>query len=266
MPVIIQSGAVNTNKAMVLWDNVLANSVLTTNHRTDPDYPAINAYDDPATWSSWKTIADDGEFRSDFGSSVQFSALGVSSHSMFSDGSTLRFYGTNAAGSYGAPKWEYTPTSDEDFIVLFEGMNFRYTIVRMTKPSSMGVVFLGNPLVFPHAPVDSYTPLHHARQYEKLYNDSIKGHFLGNRVMSAGAETEVDMGFLDRNWLENNISGFERHYNQGGTFFYSSSPARYPDDMGYCRSANSDESLAIEFIEGDRLSSLSFGVRSFVGA
>lgn len=265
MPVIIQSGAVNTNKAMVLWDNVLVNSVLISQPGTDPDYPAINAYNDDATWSSWKTIEDDGNFRVDLGEPVQFSALGVSSHSMFSDGSSLQFYATNTAGNYGGPMWEHTPTSDDDFIVLFGGLNLRYPLVRMTKPSSIGVVSLGNPLVFPHTPIDSYTPLHHARRYEKLYNDSLKGHFLGNRVMSAGAETEVDMGFLDRNWLENNIRGFEKHYNQGGTFFYCSSPSRYPDDFGYCRSAGSDESLAIEFIEGDRLSNLSFGVRSFVG-
>lgn len=270
MPVVIQPGAQNTSKAMVLWDNFLSDGVITGSSGTDPNYPAVNATKDESTWSSWKAgdnVPRMGEFRVDLGEVKTFSALGVSSHSLGSDGATIQLYASSDGVNYGGPRQSYSPDSDDDFMLLFQNYTFRYVIIRIISgPSSIGVVFLGKPLVFPHAPVDSYTPLHHSRRYEKLYNDSLKGHFLSNRVMSAGAETEVDMGFLDRNWLESNIRGFERHYNQGRTFFYAGCPSRYPDDLGYCRSAGSDESLAIEFIEGDRLSSLSFGVRSFVGA
>ena len=118
---------------------------------------------------------------------------------------------------------------------------------------------------FPHPPVDSYTPLHRARRYTKMFNDSLRGQFLGNRVMAAGAETEVDLGFVTRSWLEGNISGFEERYNQGGTFFYAGCPALYPRDMGYCRANGEDAALEIEFTEGQRLATLSFGVESFVG-
>lgn len=264
MPVIIQSGAVNTNKAMVLWDNVLSRAITATDFGTDPDYPSINCRNDEATWSSWKTNVADGYFTVDLGLSESVSSVGLSSHDLASSGA-----GIQVSHSSDGVNWTglhiFNPTTDGDLMLLFGSVSARYWRVNIVDaPASIGVVFLGDPLVFPHAPVDSYTPLHHARRYEKLYNDSLKGHFLSNRVMSAGAETEVDMGFLDRNWLENNIGGFEKHYNQGGTFFYAGCPSRYPDDFGYCRSSGSDESLSIELIEGDRLSNLSFGVRSFV--
>lgn len=266
MPVVIQPGAQNTSKAMVLWDSVLTRAVTATDFGTDPNHPSINCRNDEATWSSWRTNVADGYFTADLGSNTTVSAIGISSHNLASSGA-----GVIVSHSDDGIAWvdmdTVNPTNDEDLIVLFGNVTARHWRVTITgAAASIGVVFLGRPLVFPHAPVDSYAPLHHSRRYEKLYNDSLKGHFLSNRVMSAGAETDVDMGFLDRNWLENNIRGFERHYNQGRTFFYAGCPSRYPDDLGYCRSAGSDESLAIEFIEGDRLSSLSFGVRSFVGA
>lgn len=270
MPVVIQPGAQNTNKAMVLWDNFLSDGVITDSSGTDPIHPGINAIKDESTWSSWKTVENlngRGDLKVDLGEVRTFSALGVSSHTLGSDGATVQLFVSIDGISYGSVRQSYSPIANDDFILLFKSYSYRYVLIRISGgPSSVGILSLGSPLVFPHAPVDSYTPLHHARRYEKLYNDSLKGHFLSNRVMSAGAETDVDMGFLDRNWLELNIRGFERHYNQGKTFFYAGCPSRYPDDMGYCRSAGSDESLAIEFIEGDRLSSLSFGVRSFVGA
>lgn len=270
MPVVIQPGAQNTSKAMVLWDNFLSDGVIYGQFGVAPNYPVINAIKDESTWSAWRTTANPsnrGDFKVDLGEVKTFSALGVSSHTLGSDGVTIQLFVSNNGTTFGGAMASYSPITDNDFILLFKNYTYRYVLIRISGgPSSVGVLSLGSPLVFPHAPVDSYVPLHHSRRYEKLYNDSLKGHFLGNRVMSAGAETEVDMGFLDRNWLELNIRGFEKHYNQGRTFFYAGCPSRYPDDMGYCRSANSDESLAIEFIEGDRLSSLSFGVRSFVGA
>jgi len=266
MPVVIQPGAQNTSKAMVLWDNILTRAVSASDFGTDANYPSINCRNDEATWSSWRTNVADGYFAVDMGSNTQVSALGIASHNLASSGA-----GVMVSHSDDGITWvdmnTVNPMTDDDMIVLFGSVSARYWRVTITDAAaSIGVAFLGRPLVFPHSPVDSYAPLHHSRRYEKLYNDSLKGHFLGNRVMSAGAETEVDMGFLDRNWLELNIRGFEKHYNQGRTFFYAGCPSRYPDDMGYCRSANSDESLVIEFIEGDRLSSLSFGVRSFIGA
>ena len=275
MAVIIRPGATNTNKATVLWDNVFRGGILANILGTSNDHPPINAISDDATWSKWEksSATTSTRFDIDLGDEVAIDCVGVSAHNLSTAGSEFRVDRSDDGVNFSSIFPYVDPDGDNDFMVIFPEVSARHYRIwfRASPDSSWPVAFIGNifagkRLVFPHAPVDSYTPLHHARRYEKLYNDSIKGHFLSNRVMSAGAETEVDMGFLDRGWLENNIRGFESHYNQGGTFFYCSSPSKYPDDMGYCRSRGSDESLDIEFIEGDKLASLSFGVRSYVGS
>ena len=124
---------------------------------------------------------------------------------------------------------------------------------------------VGSKLAFPHTPIDSYTPLHHARRYEKMFNDSIKGVMLGNRVMASGAETDVDFGFVNRSFVDGPLRAFESHYNQGGTFFYAGWPAGQPLDMGYCRADSEYAIVNVEYIEGDGLANLSMGLKAYVG-
>lgn len=262
MPAVVASGATSPNNATVLWQT--ATPVVDASGSAD-GYPAINVTD-PATWSSWRPTGSNGWVRYDFGSATSISGCGIAAHDMASSGVTSVAVQSSTDGSTWTARATYSPLTDESLFIVFPAVIARYWRFLLTGPAAnIGVVVFGSRLVFPHAPIDGYTPLHHARRYTKLFNDSVRGQFLGNRVMAAGAETSVDLGFIDRPWIEGNIRPFEYHYNQGGTFFYAGCPGKYPLDMGYCRAAGNDETLAIEWNEADKMSTLSFGLTSYVG-
>lgn len=262
MPALVEANAELPNSATVIWQAI---QPIVTASGSAVGYPAINATD-PATWSSWRPNTFPSWIYYDFGSATSIDGAGISAHNMATSGVSTALFQSSENSTDWVTRATYSPLSDEDVFAIFPAISARYWRVRMTgAAANLGVVVFGKRLVFGRAPVDGYTPLHHARQYTKLFNDSIKGQFLGNRVMAAGAETDVDMGMFDRPWLEGNIRPFEYHYNQGGCFFYAGCPGKYPLDMGYCRALGDDESLSIEWTEADKLATLSFGIRSYVG-
>lgn len=267
---VVASGVSDLSKAIILWDNVL-NSATITSAGTNPAYPAINAAKDPNTWSAWRGASGvatsmTADIPAGMGRRTN-NCLGVANHNLATSGASVSLQYSDDGSSWSLATAIYAPLSDEDFMLYFPTITARYWRVNVLgNVASIGVVFLGNVLIMPSAPLDDYTPLHHARQYTKMFNDSIKGQFLGNRVMAAGAETDVDFGFVTRDFVDGPLRGFEDHYNRGGTFFYASWPGGKPQDMGYCRAKGEDETISIQYVEADRLANLSFGVRSFVGA
>lgn len=270
MPVVLYGG-VEANKSLLLWNNHLSHPQVTvTDTGSLAAYPAINAAKDINTWSVWKGTAT-GAARLNAnippGRGWQRNnALGISNHNLASSGSSIRLWHSDDDESWSSVFPDYAPLSDEDILFHFPATTHRYWRVVATGPSpSIGIVSLGEALVMPRTPKDDYTPLHHARKYTKYFNDSLKGQFIGNRVMGAGADTQVDFGFVDRSFADGPFRGFEDHYNRGGTFFYAGWPGGAPQDIGYCRAAGEDESVAVSYIEADKLASISFGVRSFVG-
>lgn len=263
MPVTVVAGAEKPNSATVLWQAIQPVAMIGNGGTTG--YPSINLTD-PATWSSWRPSGSNAGVGYDFGVPVTIDGCGIAAHNMGTSGNS----GVRIQYSTDNASWSTVVTpdtlTDEDILAIFPAVTARYWRLGMNgPPANVGVLVFGKRLVFPHAPVDGYTPLHHARQYTKLFNDSVRGQFLGNRVMAAGAETDVDLGFIDRPWLEGNIRPFEYHYNQGGTFFYAGCPGKYPLDMGYCRAGGDDETLSIDWSEADKMANLSFGIRSYVG-
>lgn len=256
-------GSDTNNNANILWDNIMTRSTI-SNASSPSENPRINVTD-PATWSSW-SMAARNNLDFDYGSVVEVDCISIAAHNLGSSGADFVLESSDdGVTGWTAAHARQFPLTDEDIIVMFPVRSSRYWRINVGPTFSIGIIFVGKRLIFPHAPIDGYTPLHHARRYTKMFNDSIKGQFLSNRVMSAGAETQVDMGFFERTWLEANIRMFERHYNQGGTFFYAGCPAKYPLDMGYCRALGEDEILAIEWTEADKMATLSFGVRAYVG-
>lgn len=260
MPTIVKSGATKPSAATVLWQaitpTVTAGSVVS-------GYPAINLID-PATWSSWLGAGTGRAAVYDFGAATVCNGFGIAAHNMASEAATYSVQ-YSSDGTRWTTVHSETPSTDDDIFCIFPSISARYWRLYFAgDPASVGVFTVGNRLIFTHAPVSDYKPLHHARQYTKMFNDSIGGQFLGTRVMSVGAETDVNMGFFDRSWLESNIRPFEYHYNQGGCFFFASSPSLYSLDMGYCRAMGENDTLNIQWVEADKMATLEFGIRSYV--
>jgi len=263
MPVVISGAATDTNKAVVVWNNK-ATALNVTASTAASGYPAVNAVD-PATWSSWKPTSVPAWIRSDMVVATNIDAVGIAAHTLATSGATIAIERSSDNVTW-TNVYTYSPLTDDDILILFPALSYRYWRVYVTGAvANIGYVSFSSKLAFPQTPIDSYTPLHHARQYTKMFNDSIKGAMLGNRVMAAGAETSVDLGFVDRAFVDSPIRGFESHYNQGGTFFYAGWPAGQPLDLGYCRASGDDDIIQIEYVEAGKLAELSFSVRAYVG-
>lgn len=260
MPVVIVSGATGSNTTNILWQQ--KTPIVTAGSQVS-GYPAINVID-PNTWNSWRSGTSIRFLTFDFGTQTEIDSVGVSNHNMFSSGTTFRISYSNNDVDY-TTLTTYTLTSDDDLIFLFSSVTARYW--RFTLPSAqanIGVIVACKRLRFPSPPLDDYTPLNYARQYTKLRNESIRGQLLGNRVIAAGAETSAEWNPLSRAWVDSNIIPFKNHYDQGGTFFYASCPSKYPLDMGYCWSNGEESTVDVKYIEGSRLATVGFSMRSYV--
>lgn len=259
MPVVLSGPDINST--CILWNNIL-----TASRVIDPSFGARVNLADPATWSVFEPTSASPVVDYDIGSAWTINGFGIAAHNLASRGASVRLHYSTDGSTWIDAFPTYSPLTDDDIFFIFPSVTGRYFRINFTGSGfAVGVAMAGPILQFPHAPLDGYTPLHHARKYTKMFNDSIKGQFLGNRVLAAGAETSVDMGFLDRTWVENNIRGFESHFNQGGTFFYAGCPSKYPLDMGYCRAAGDDEKMAVTWIERDKMAEVSFNIQSYVG-
>ena len=263
MPVVISGAATDTNKAVVAWDNKATAANISASTAA-AGYPAVNAVD-PATWSSWLASTSPSWIKADLGVSTSIDSVGIAAHNLASSGAQVVVQQSPDDVSWNTV-YIYNAVTDDDVLILFPAVSARYWRLYLDfAAANIGYISFSAKLAFPQTPIDSYTPLHHARKYTKMFNDSIKGVMLNNRVMAAGAETSVDLGFVDRAFVDSLIRGFESHYNQGGTFFYAGWPAGQPLDLGYCRAAGDEDIIKITYVEAGKLAELSFSVRAYVG-
>lgn len=266
MPVVISSGAISPENATVIWNRAIDNPVVTSSSSVVSGYPAINVLD-PATYSSWKAIGTNPALIFDFGVATSIDGAGISAHNMATSGVTQIGVRSSIDGISWTTRGIYNPLTNEDIVFIFPQVTARYWNILLSGPAAnIGCVALGKRLIFPSAPIDDYTPLRHSRQYTKLFNNSLGGQLLGNRVIAAGASTTVDFGFVDIAFVENELPEFMDHYNRGGTFFYVACPRDFPREMGYCWAIGEDSMIDVSYIEGGDLSNLSFGVNSYVPA
>ena len=263
MAVVISASTTNTTQATVLWQNRLTalNYAAST---SAVGYPAINATAaDTAT--SWKPTAVPATLSFNYGSAIAIDSVGVAAHNLSTVGATINVQ-SSPNNSTWTTRATATPTNSEDLLFLFPSVSAQYWRVQITGGiANIGVLFFGSRLVFPYAPVDSYTPLNHARKYTKFFNTSLGGHLITNRVQSMESSTDVDLGFVQRTFVDGPLVEFKSWYDQGGTFFYAGCPSLYPLDIGYCTSGSEDETVAVEYIQGNRLANLSFGLRAYNG-
>lgn len=265
MPVIISTGATAPKNATVIWNRAADNPTILSSSAA-AGYPAVNVLD-PATYSSWMANAASGWIRFDFGSATQVDGVGIGAHNLATSGVTNIAIQSSPNGTDWTNRASVNPLTNEDIMAIFPVVSARYWRIALTGPAAnIGVITVGKRLIFPHAPIDDYTPLRHSKQYNKLFNNSIGGQLLGNRVTAAGASTTVDFGFVPIGFVENELLEFADHYNRGGTFFYAATPSVFPREMGYCWAIGEDSIVDVNYIEAAKLATLSFGVNSYVPA
>lgn len=265
MTIVINSGAENTDSVNILYRNIFQEGTVTFSTETATN-PALNAVDDE-TWNSWIPTATPAHITVDAGSAVTCDAAGIAAHTAADVGSGFRVRYSIDNLNWGVASPNYYPITNDAIMFLFPAVSARYWQVQvLTAPCAVGCVSVGPKLAFPNAPLSGHKPLHHAREVTMMSNESQGSHLLGNRVVKLGASTDVSLGVMDRDFVENDMAGFENHYNNGRTFFYCGSPLSTPKDMGYCWRPEGAGTMDVTWEEGSVMADVGFSVKAFVNA
>lgn len=265
MTVIVAPGHDAANDgANFLHYNLFELGTLTWSTQAD-GYPALNVISDE-TWNAWRPASGGYQsFQVDHGIGAFCDCLGVAAHNFASVGARFGLDHSSNGSSWTTVFGAYAPLTNDTHFVFFQGVTARYwRFWTDTAIPTVGVVKLGWSLKLPHGPVDGHKPIHHAKRSEMLANQSLGGSFLGNRVVRQSAQTSINLGPIDRDFVENDMAAFERDYNNGRTFFYCGNPRQTPKDMGYCRRPNNGAEMEISWTEGDALADVSMEVEAYV--
>jgi hypothetical protein len=258
----IIGGATNTSKPMLLFSSVFDQGTVTATATTS-EGSFSNALED-TTFDFWTPSALPGIINVDAGSPVNCDCVGFAAHNLGTTGGAL-----HVSSSTDGVNWTLrsatSPLTDDTAISIFPQVSARYwRVAIISAVSSIGVIKLGKRLVIDGGLLSGHVSIDHARRVELLHNSSMSGQFLSNRVLRVGADTELNFGLLEAEFVDTQMGLFERHFNEGGTFFYAGSPSKYPRDIGYCwRSARGGE-MRPSYDEGGLLMPVSLQVSAYV--
>lgn len=264
MTLEIETGATDTGKPLVLYQNIFETGSVTVSSETD-DGDGANALED-TTFDFWVAGAATANISVDYGSSVACDCLGVAAHELGSTGATIAVQTSTDGVTYSTTVASVSPLTDETLIVIFPQVSARYWRVLVTDgPAAIGVIKLGKRLVIDGGVLSGHLSIDHGVRVELLNSTSTNGQFLQNRIRRKGARTTVDFGLLDRDFVDNDMAVFEAHYNSGRTFFFAANPSFMPKNIGYCWRPENASELAPQYEEGGELMSVSMEVAAYVG-
>lgn len=235
MTMYFERAIINEDKApFVLWDNILQDTTVNTTSQTEGG-DGKNTLDNN-TYDFWTPVSLPATITFTLPESRGASYLGVASHNLHSKGCDIYL------GYYNGTSWvnAASPTIEDDnsLIVAFpyiEAAQWRLHISGSEAPS-IGVVFLGTPLLFKTGILPGYTPIYMGENIDLYNSTSLNGQFIGNSVERRGYESSFQLNILDRDFVEGqSFQSFRRHYNDGGTFFFASDPDGHREDVAYCR-------------------------------
>lgn len=262
MTVEIEVGAAHTGKPLLLYDSVFENGTVTVSSET-PDGEGANALED-TTFDFWTPADATASITVDCGSAVECDCLGVAAHTLGTEGASIQVRGSSD-GSAWVTISSVSPMVDDTIVSIFPAVSYRYWQVQVTGgPASIGVVKLGKRLIIDGGVISGHVSIDHGAKVELLNSTSIGGQFLGNRIKRVGAETSIDFGLLDRDFVDNVMAAFEAHYNSGRTFFFSAHPTFMPENIGYCWRPERGGELSPTYEEGGELMSVSMDVSAYV--
>lgn len=264
MTVHVEGSPANMDVINVLHENYFEAGTLSWSSQ-DTDGQAANAVDD-ATWNFWTPTAVPATLQSDMGVATDADCCGITGHTMGSTGASIQVQYSSNGTTWTDATAVVSPLTDETIILFWPSVSARYWRIRMTGAvASIGVAKIGQRLAFPCAPVTSHVAIHHSHDVELMNNTSIGGQLLGNRVVRRGATADCNVGYVERDFAENQLIAFETDYNNGRAFFYASCPSVFPADMGYCWRPEGGDTMAVSWDEGDGLASVAFGMSVYLG-
>jgi hypothetical protein len=262
MTLKIETGTPNTTRPTLLFRNLLAEYTVTFSSQ-ETGAEGLNCLED-TTFDFWRPTNALATASFDAETSVAADFIGIAAHDVGTNGATIQVQSSTDNVNW-TTRATVSPLTDETIVALFPEISARYWRVRLTNAiASYGVIKLGKRLVIEGGLISGHVSIDHARRVELLTNNSMSGQFLGNRPLRIGAETELNFGFLETTFVDTQMATFERHFNNGGTFFYAGSPATLPRDIGYCWRSSRGSEMRPSYDHGGLLMPVTLQVDAYV--
>jgi len=268
---ITPAGGVSANdystinrKPMVIWDNYLTRGVFTFSSEV-AEFPASHILTE-ATSLYWQPASLPAYLSIDMGAGTFADSVYIDSHDLGTVGATV-IAQSSTDGIAWVDEATSTPVDDSPIMMLWRSKPRRYWRIRITGAGAepfIGVAMISDRLVFPTGISPGYVPITLARETDVLGGESLGGHFLGSRVIKRGATSTAEIPMLEKTFVDDDMYGFNLHYDDGKAFAFASGPSVRPSDIAYCWRPPRSKSLKPNVIEDGFYSSFSMDLRAYV--
>ncbi|MBT9169413.1 MAG: hypothetical protein DDT19_02772 [Syntrophomonadaceae bacterium] len=186
---------------------------------------------DGRTHTHWRAAHTGTNFISvDCGIARSANCVAVISHNLLSSGTTFSVESSTDNITWTVRLAGFTPSSDRAFLRRFTSATARFWRVRTDAIGFpfLGVVMLGNELVFPFPPDTPYTPYRESIEAESSTGKT--GHILGSVIRFKSIEISARFSNFPRGWVINNFKPFwNSHASRLRPFFWAWDITAFPD-------------------------------------
>lgn len=236
-------GAGQSNNPFVVWANLGADATLGgTSVVTGGD--RANAVTG-TTYDKWRpdVTTSEATLSFDFGTATNISFAAIAAHNASDYAATVAVQRSTDGSTWSdAGAGTVTPSDNSPIAwrMATSGNSARYWRFRFTGLTSgddlsVGVAFLGDDLVIPRRFYQGFAPVLTPTEVQLQSNVSVGGHLLGSSVISRGSTLSASIANVDASFVRSaDWLSFQRHFGEGGGFFFGWRPAKYPEDIHYC--------------------------------
>ena len=218
---------------LMLFDNFLLGATVVTS----PSSPGVVDALTQSTYDAW-TFNTPQTVTFDLGSAKEYSALGIVGHNLSQQEVSVQLFSSVDNSTFLPINATAHLITDKDTLLfVFNKRETRYFRIVFISGTSTGTfirsLILGFPLEMPGGIAYGYTPIWLSQERELLVSKTMNGQFIGNRVVSKGAMTDIPLLSVERGFIEDDLQPFMEHYNEGKPFIFAGGPSIFNKDVAY---------------------------------
>lgn len=114
-------------------------------------------------------------------------------------------------------------------------VRFLFIGVSSAETLAIGSAFIGQELIVPQGFYQGFSPVITPTEVQLQSNVSVGNELLGSSVIGRGSTLQASFTHLTPAFIRGaDWKAFQRHFNDGGGFYFGWRPSDYPQDIHYC--------------------------------
>lgn len=228
-----------SNNPIVAWDNAADDGTMSTGIGTEVEAAALAVTG--TTYDAWIATPAAGEatLQLVLGAAQSLSFCAITAHNIGTIGATVRLeYSTNSGSTWNdSGAGPETPTDDQAIAFYFDAVSADYWRFKITGAGSNDVeiatALFSTPITIGQRIYQGYTPPITNTMVNLQSNVSEGSNLLGSAVVRRGSMANASLTHIDPTFLRAaSWTDFQKHFNDGGGFFWAWRPTKY-DDLFY---------------------------------